>query len=230
MSDENFSIMGALRQGKTDADTITQIGGGFGKGVFGIVKIALCLPIMMSFGIDGLLRHSFGSRYFSIMTWLASLIGFVVFAAIFVTEDEASAIESVMMLIFFSGPAHLIHWIVRVRRFQLHSGFAGVSWVPWHKLPWRVGYWQPLCVFDPMLACGVGWIITAIGFGVGWYLFVGGIVSSLRHTYFFLVDHSRRVDQRDAMIEASVNIDSAHEDTITLEANVAVGTSGQWLH
>ncbi len=228
MSDENFSVMGALRQGKADADTITQIGGGLGKGVFGIVKVALGVPIMMSFGIDGLLRHSFGSRYFSIMTWFASLFGFIVFAAIFVPEEEAPTIEFVLLLLLLAGPTHLIHRMVRSRRVRLHSGFPGESWIPWRRvMRGKVGYWLPLTLLDPLVACGVGLTLKAAGFVLGWYFIVGGVTSALRHTYWAWVDHQRRVDQQDAMIEAEGVAEEVNTDTAAPPAIVS-GHSGTW--
>ncbi len=230
MSDENFSIMGALRQGKADADTITQIGGGVSKGVFGIVKIALGVPIMMSFGVDALLRHSFGSRYFSIVTWLASLFGFVVFAAIFVPEEEAPTIEFVLFLLLLAGPTHLIHRLVRSRRVRLHSGFPGESWIPWRRvMRWDIGYWLPLALFDPLVACGVGVTFKAAGFVLGWYFIVGGVTSAIRHTYWAWIDHQRRVDQQDATMEAEGAAAENDPGASVLPSEVVTGAGGAWL-
>ncbi|MCB9842507.1 MAG: hypothetical protein H6812_04545 [Phycisphaeraceae bacterium] len=229
MSDGNFSIMGALREGQANADSLARIGKDVSGIAGGLIKIAAALTLSTSFGVDMLLRHSFGTRYMSVRAWFCGVLGFMVFAAFFVPDEQGRSIEIVGSAILLAGPAHLLHWIVRVRKFRWHSGFPGLSWMPWHRVSHRMGYWLPLCLLDPLLACGVGWIITAMGYEIGWYFIAGGSVSSLRHTYYALGDRQRQIDQRDALIEAEAANTEMQPSEVISEPSVVTGNlDGTW--
>ncbi len=106
------------------------------------------------------------------------------------------------------------HRFVVDRGVRAESGFLPVSpvssWIPWHRLPWRLGYWLPITLLDPLVACGV-------------------VTSALRHTYWAWIDHQRRVDQQDAMMEAEGAAVEANPEGSVEFPEVVTGAGGAWL-